>query len=131
MVVMAFSLALTLLMAAGLVYVRMRRAAHCVVPLSSKCSDVSSASAAARRLSSLTMLSVACRCVADGLGLLTLQGHFLSPDLATALALFVSPINAAFTPVLYTYDSLMEKRRVQQEAILKSLKANLAKQRKQ
>jgi hypothetical protein len=88
--------------------------------------------AAARHLSGLTMLSVACRCVADGLGLLTLQGHFLSPDLATALALFVSPVNAAFTPVLYTYGSLMEKRRVQQEeAILKSLKANLAKQRKQ
>jgi hypothetical protein len=131
-VVMVFSLALSLLTAAGLVYVRESRAARSVVPLSSKCTDVSSALAAARRLSGLTMLSVACRCVGDGLGLLTLQEQFLSPDLAIALALFVSPINAAFTPVLYTYGSLMEKRRVQQEeAILKSLKANLAKQRKQ
>jgi hypothetical protein len=82
--------------------------------------------AIARRLVTVVLTDFFCWFPIGVLGLLASAGLPVPGEVSVALAIFVLPLNSALNPFLYTYNMLMEKRRVRKEAkLLEKYKAQL------
>jgi hypothetical protein len=82
--------------------------------------------AIARRLVTVVLTEFLCWFPIGVLGLSASAGLPVPGEVNVALAIFVLPLNSALNPFLYTYNMLMEKRRVWKEAkLLEEYKAQL------
>jgi len=72
----------------------------------------------ARRLITVVVSDFLCWFPVGVLGLTAFSGLPVPGEANVAVAIFVLPLNSALNPFLYTYNMLMEKRRLRQEAKL-------------
>ena len=72
----------------------------------------------ARRLISVAMTDFLCWFPIGLCGLLALADIPISREVNVALAIFVLPLNSALNPFMYTFNTLMEKRRRSRETML-------------
>ena len=72
----------------------------------------------ARRLISVAMTDFLCWFPIGLYGLLALADIPISSEVNVALAIFVLPLNSALNPFMYTFNTLMEKRRRSRETML-------------
>ena len=94
---------------------------------SSKSRDVT----IARRLITVAVSDFLCWFPIGLLGMLAFQGTPIPGEVNVAMAIFVLPLNSAINPFLYTFNTLMEKRRKLSESrLLKWLELNMVQQRK-
>ena len=60
------------------------------------------------------------------LGLMSANDYPVPSEVNVAMAIFVLPLNSALNPFLYTYNTLMEKRRQRKEArLIADIKAKM------
>nr|KAG5687879.1 hypothetical protein BaRGS_008549 [Batillaria attramentaria] len=88
--------------------------------------------AIARRLFAIVMSDFFCWFPVGLTGIMAALGTSISGEVNVAMAIFTLPFNSALNPFLYTFNVIMEKRRVKQEELLRQrlmveIKRNLVK----
>nr|KAG5687882.1 hypothetical protein BaRGS_008552 [Batillaria attramentaria] len=88
--------------------------------------------AIARRLFAIVMSDFICWFPVGLTGIMAALGTSISGEVNVAMAIFTLPFNSALNPFLYTFNVIMEKRRVKQEEVLRKrlmveIKRNLVK----
>nr|KAG5687880.1 hypothetical protein BaRGS_008550 [Batillaria attramentaria] len=88
--------------------------------------------AIARRLFAIVMSDFICWFPVGLTGIMAALGTSISGEVNVAMAIFTLPFNSALNPFLYTFNVIMEKRRVKQEELLRQrlmveIKRNLVK----
>ena len=121
--VIVFNFVLFLLIAAGqaVIYWSVKRNS-----MTSETSKRSRELNVARRLLTVVMTDFLCWFPIGLLGILASRGVPISGEVNVAMAIFVLPLNSALNPFLYTFNTVMEKRREREKAQLtKILEARL------
>nr|KAG5693912.1 hypothetical protein BaRGS_014353 [Batillaria attramentaria] len=88
--------------------------------------------AIARRLFVIVMSDFFCWFPVGLTGIMAALGTSIAGEVNVAMAIFTLPFNSALNPFLYTFNVIMEKRRVKQEELLRKrlmveIKQNLVK----
>ena len=114
---------LFLLIAVGLAFIYW---SACSNSISSSTKTRSRDATIARRMTTVVLSDFLCWFPIGLLGLLASTGTPIPDEVNVAAAIFLMPFNSALNPFLYTYNVLMEKRRLAQEAnLLKRLETQL------
>ena len=114
-VFIVFNFVIFVLIAAGQIFIYMSVQRNALSIDSSKASrDLT----IARRLMSVAMTDFLCWFPIGLCGLLALADISIPSEVNVAFAIFVLPLNSALNPFMYTFNTLMEKRRKTREAML-------------
>ena len=122
MIVLNFTMFLLIAVGQASIYLSVRASELTQIRKSTKSKDA----VIARRLLTIVLSDFFCWFPIGVLGLLAYTGIPIHPEISVAVAVFVMPFNSALNPFLYTFNMLMEKRRLAtEERILQRLKSQL------
>jgi hypothetical protein len=125
-VMIIFNFVLFLVIAVGQIFIYHSIRSNSMTQSISNKGSVSQNVIIARRLITVVVSNFLCWFPVGVLGLTAFSGLPVPGEANVAVAIFVLPLNSAINPFLYTYNMLMEKRRLRKEArVLEGLRSQV------